>query len=228
MMDKPGWRRRDVLGAGIAVPLVALTAPARALAEACAATPRLTAGPFFPSRDQADKDIDLTRLEGHAESARGLVIRVEGRVLDEACRPVEGAQVVLWQADANGRYAHPADRNPARRDPNFQGWGQALTDADGRYAFRTIKPAAYPMAFIGGQADESAGHRTPHIHFRVVRDGYRDLTTQMFFDGEALNESDFVLANVPRARRPAVVIAPRAGAAGTPPYFPFDFAIGPA
>ena len=63
----------------------------------------------------------------------------------------------LWQADLNGRYSHPADPNPAPRDPNFQGWGQAVTGAGGAYSFRTFKPAAYPLAFLTLHADVFRG-----------------------------------------------------------------------
>jgi protocatechuate 3,4-dioxygenase beta subunit len=167
-------------------------------------------------------------MVGHDNPAEGEVIRVTGRVLDDACRPVEGVLVDLWQADHHGRYRHPADPNPAQPDPNFQGWGQAVTDAEGRYAFRTIKPASYPLRFLGGKADDSAGYRTPHIHFRVSRRGYAELTTQMYFAGEALNDADLVLKRVPEAERPKVVIAGRRPADGEPPVFAFDIAIAPA
>jgi len=186
------------------------------------------AGAFYPLWDQIDKDVDLTRLTGHGRAARGTVIRVEGRVLDENCRPVAGALVDLWQTDSNGRYAHPDDPNPARRDPNFQGWGQATTDREGRYAFRTIKPAAYPLEFLAtGEADDSAGWRTPHIHFRVTKAGYRELATQMYFAGEALNEADVVLARVPPAERERVV-RPAVERPDSPPTFPFDLTIARA
>ncbi len=222
------WSRRRLLGFGLAVPLGAMVVPVRALASTCGLTPRQTSGPFFPLWDQLDKDVDLTKLLGHDAAAKGTVLRVEGRVLDEDCRPVRNALVDLWQADTNGRYSHPADPNPARRDPNFQGWGQAITDRDGRYAFRTIKPAAYPREFLDGRPDENAGWRTPHIHFRVTKPGYRELSTQMYFAGEALNDTDRVLAQVPREAWPRVVIAGIDGTAGQPPTYPFDLTIARA
>jgi protocatechuate 3,4-dioxygenase beta subunit len=225
MSDRSRINRRQVLGAALALPLGALVAPGHAAAAGCGATPRQTSGPFFPVFDQVDKDVDLTRLTGHDAAADGVVIRVAGRVLDDGCQPVEGALVDLWQADANGRYSHPADRNPAPRDPNFQGWGQAVTDATGSYSFRTIKPAPYPLAFIEGRPDERRGYRTPHLHFRVSKRSFRELSTQMYFAGEKLNEADAVLQKVPLSERPRVVIAGVKGGAQDPALFKFDLVI---
>jgi protocatechuate 3,4-dioxygenase beta subunit len=217
--------RRELLGAGMALPLGALAGIAQAAPGSCGLTPAQTSGPFYPLYDQIDKDVDLTRLVGHQQSAAGEVIRVHGQVLDPQCKPVAGALVDLWQADSNGRYSHPADVNPARRDPNFQGWGQAVTDAEGRYAFRTIKPAPYPLEFIDGRPDERRGYRTPHIHFRVSKRGYRELSTQMYFAGESLNGADAVLNKVPEAERPRVVISPAQDGPQGLPAFQFDLTI---
>jgi protocatechuate 3,4-dioxygenase, beta subunit len=225
MDQRSKLNRRELLGAGMALPLGALAAPADAATKTCKLTPRQTSGPFYPVHDQVDKDVDLTRLVGHDEPAAGEVIRVHGRVLDQSCKPVAGALVDLWQADSNGRYSHPADPNPARRDPNFQGWGQAVTDADGRYSFRTIKPAAYPLEFLDGKPDERLGYRTPHIHFRVSRRGFRELSTQMYFAGESLNAEDIVLRAVPQSERPLLVISPARTGPQDPPVFQFDLTI---
>jgi protocatechuate 3,4-dioxygenase beta subunit len=227
MTRTPGLTRRHVLGAGLALP-VSLMAASRAVAQVCGLTPAQTTGPFFPVVDQVDKDIDLTRVTGHDTTARGEFLRVRGRLLDEQCRPVAGVLVDLWQADTFGRYRHPADPNPARPDPDFQGWGQVVTDAEGRYSFRTIKPAAYPLAFLeDGRADRSTGYRTPHIHFRASRRGYAELATQMYFAGERLNESDLVLRRVAVAERRKVVIEPDRDADGLP-LFAFDMVLARA
>jgi len=225
MKDHKTINRRQLLGAGIALPLGAIATEAVA-ADTCGVTPRQTTGPFFPIVDQVEKDVDLTRLKGHDKAALGEVIRVQGRVLDTSCKPVPGALVDLWQADAKGRYIHPADPNPARRDANFQGWGQAVTDAEGRYSFRTIKPASYPLQFLAdGGPDAEAGFRTPHIHFRVTKRGYVELATQMYFTGEKLNETDILLTRVPEVERSKIVITPvKEGAEGVPLYR-FDLTI---
>lgn len=91
----------------------------------------------------------------------------------------------IWQADMNGRYTHPNDLNPAPLDPYFQGYGVQLTDAQGRYDFKTIKPGPYPTPIPGLS-------RTPHIHFQVTGRITR-LATQMYFDGEPLNDPDQLL-----------------------------------
>lgn len=222
--QKSRMNRRELLGASIALPLGVLASRSHASGDTCAPTPRQTSGPYYPLYDQMDKDLDLTRMTGHDQPAAGEVILVRGRVLDADCKPVEGALVDLWQADSNGRYSHPADPNPARRDPNFQGWGQVVTDAEGRYGFRTVKPASYPLGLLDGRPNERAGYRTPHIHFRVSKRGFHEFSTQMYFAGEALNEADIILSRVPEVERPKLVIKPAPATNGEPPVFEFDLA----
>jgi protocatechuate 3,4-dioxygenase, beta subunit len=199
--------RRDVLGAGAVGTGVLLTAGCRsetpvatsgtAPPASAAATPAQIEGPFYPIVDQADKDADLTRLGDSGAVADGEIVLVEGRVLDGAGAPIADAVVDIWQANAAGRYAHEADPNPAPLDPKFQGWAIMKTDAEGRYAFRTIRPGAYPA--------EADWWRPPHIHFKVARRGYTELTTQMYFEGEALNDADRLLQKLPENERPRVI-----------------------
>ncbi len=128
--------------------------------------------------------MDLTWVRGRSERAEGEVVHVRGRVLDEQCQPIEGALVEIWQANKWGRYDHELDAgNPRPMDPNFQSWAELRTGPDGRYGFKTIKPGAYPVG-------EEGWIRPPHIHFKVSRRGYHELITQMYFEGEPLNEPD--------------------------------------
>jgi protocatechuate 3,4-dioxygenase beta subunit len=178
--------------------LAGASAMGQVIEAACRRTPAQTEGPFYPVKDQPDKDNDLTLVRGRTEHARGQVILVRGLVTDEECRPIERALVEIWQACASGRYNHPGDDNPAPLDPDFQYWGRALTDGDGRYEFRTILPGAYPA--------DTDWTRPPHIHFKVHRKGYHELTTQMYFEGEALNDRDRILMSLPAGDREAVIV----------------------
>ncbi len=156
---------------------------------ACALTPPETEGPFYPLNFPLDKDNDLTFLKNQSQKALGEVIWVQGRVQDEACQPVPGALVEIWQACTTGRYNHPGDRNPAKLDPNFQYWGKATTNEKGEYVFKTIKPGSYPVIWFWT--------RPPHIHFTVHSRGHSELTTQMYFAGEPLNHKDRLFRNHP-------------------------------
>ena len=104
------------------------------------------------------------------------LIEISGRVLDTGGRPLSGAAVTVWQANAAGRYSNPVDKNPAPLDPNFLGVASFDVAADGRYRLRTVKPGPYP--------EPSGTIRTPHIHFDVTHGDYR-LVTQMYFPGRA-------------------------------------------
>jgi len=166
--------------------------------QAEAVTPPVEEGPFFPKHGQLDKDADLTQVEGQSEAATGEAIMVHGRVVDEAGVAVAGALVDLWQANSYGRYDHEDDPNPAPIDPNFQGWAQLRSDAEGRFSIRTIKPGAYPA--------EENWTRPPHLHFKVAKRGYRELVTQMFFAGDALNEKDRLFQEIPADQRQRVTV----------------------
>lgn len=160
-------------------------------------TPSETQGPFYPVHEQRDKDIDLTHFNDHATPARGQHIAVRGQVMDIAGNPIDGALLDIWQADANGRYRHPLDRNPAQLDPNFQGWAMIASDNHGNFEFKTVMPGAYP-------ADKN-WIRPPHIHFKISKQGYRTLTTQMYFPDEKLNDADLLLRSKSIAERAAMM-----------------------
>lgn len=166
-------------------------------------TPRQTAGPFYPVELPLDRDNDLVTVAGGSGLAKGEVSNVLGRVLDDAGRPLGHARVEIWQCDVNGRYRHPGDRRDVPLDPNFQGYGQVVTGADGAYRFRTIKPVAYPG-------------RAPHIHFAISGPGFETLVTQLYVAGAPENARDGVLNGIrdPQARQSVVV--PFKRTAGSP------------
>lgn len=171
--------RRRLLQASVAG--VALkTLPALA---ALISTPRQTVGPFYPRQLPLDHDNDLVRVNGRADAAVGEFTHLSGRVLDVSGRPLTQQRVEIWQCDARGIYHHPGDGRGAARDPGFQGYGQTLTDDDGVYHFRTIKPVPYPG-------------RTPHIHMQVARESRRLFATQIYIRGHRGNADDFLFGQL--------------------------------
>ena len=196
MITKTAFGRRRLLralaaGAGLALLPASLV---RALERS--ATPAQPRGPFYPREIPLDSDSDLVRVAGRAGLAKGEVTHLFGHVTDDRGRPVTGARVEIWQCDANGRYHHPGDRrDDIPRDPDFQGYGQATTGADGAYRFRTIRPVPYPG-------------RAPHIHFAVSGPDFEPLVTQMYLRGAPENADDFLLNSIrDRALRDSLVVA---------------------
>lgn len=121
-----------------------LRAPQRALLS-LDGTISETTGPVFGHSMIGELDNDLIlNYAQPGESAIGERIIVHGRVLDERARPVAGALVEFWQANAGGRYRHKKETYLAAIDPNFGGCGRAITDEDGHYHFRTVRPGAIP------------------------------------------------------------------------------------
>jgi protocatechuate 3,4-dioxygenase, beta subunit len=180
---------------------LSLSASATLRAEMLAAAPRMTEGPFYPTSIPLDHDNDLTRVGNSASAARGEIFDLVGRVLDRSGKPLAGARVEIWQCDALGHYHHVGVPE-ATGDPNFQGFGVATTDAGGHYRFRTIRPVPYPG-------------RTPHIHYKVRAGTAPEFTSQVFIEGEARNERDFLFRSLSKdERRRAVVELRPAMAAG--------------
>ena len=176
MPDPTTHARRRAIATLIALPALGVLAPLRsAQAQQQAAllepTPRDAEGPFYPTRTPPEADRDLTRMAARGAAAQGTPLDLSGRVLTLEGRPLAGARVELWQCDARGRYHH-VDGDPGARDENFQGYGVATTDDQGRYAFRTIRPVPY-------------GGRPPHLHFKLAHARAQPLTTQIYPRGES-------------------------------------------
>ena len=137
---------------------------------------------------------DLTKQ--HKGQPLGERIIVSGRVLDENGRPVPNTVVEMVQANACGRYAHQYDQHDAPLDPNFTGVGRAISDAEGRYRFITVKPGAYPWA------NGANTWRPSHIHFSLLGPAFATrLVTQMYFPGDPLFPLDAIACSVPEIGR---------------------------
>ena len=136
--------------------------------------------------------------------ARGERIRIEGRVMDGMGSPCRDVLLEIWQANAAGKYDHPADRQDKPLDPTFHGWGRAGTDfATGLYAFETVKPGA-----VEGRHGRPMA---PHVNVWLVARGINiGLQTRMYFsDEEAANAADPVLNIIEHPRRRQTLIALR-------------------
>ena len=190
-MRTPKLSRRHLVASAFSL---AALAAARPLHAAVGTTPRQGEGPFYPRRLPADADNDLVNVAGRPKRAAGDIAHVSGRVLDTNGRPLDGVRVEIWQCDAFGAYHHPRDsRGPA--DPNFQGYGQTMTGADGTYRFRTIRPVPY-------------SGRAPHIHFKLSRNARHVLTTQLYVADGAGNDRDPLLRRVRDPHARARLVAP--------------------
>jgi protocatechuate 3,4-dioxygenase alpha subunit len=160
-------------------------------------TPSQTVGPFFSFAlpiEGGDRLVD----DDHPGA-----LRIEGRLFDGAGEPVADALLEIWQANAAGRYAHPEDtRDEVPLQPGFTGFGRVPTDAEGRFAFTTVKPG--PVPWPDGRA------QAPHIQVSVFARGLLErLVTRIYFpDEEAANAADPALSAIehPGARETLVAI----------------------
>lgn len=156
---------------------------AEEVAEGLVKTAGMVEGPFYPDKLPLDTDNDLLLVNDSINPGVGEVTYLSGRVMGKSGKPIRNAFVEIWQCDAGGAYLHSGSSNKTKTDSNFQGYGRYLTDSQGRYFFRTIKPVPYPG-------------RTPHIHFGVSKNGQRVLTTQMLVKGHPMNEKDFLFKRI--------------------------------
>jgi protocatechuate 3,4-dioxygenase beta subunit len=184
-------RRRFLQQAGIAAAFFTVLG---AFAEALVKTPAQTEGPFYPDHLPLDTDNDLLIINNGITPGVGEVTYVSGRILDAKGDPVRNATVEIWQCDAAGAYLHSKTGNVEKKDKNFQGFGRFVTGSTGEYLFRTIKPVPYPG-------------RTPHIHYKIRRQGKELLTTQCYIKGHPGNPKDGIWKGLPEGEvRDAVTV----------------------
>lgn len=161
-------------------------------------------GPVFGHNMLGELDGDMIlNYAKPGESAIGERIVVYGRVLDERGKGVPNALVEVWQANAGGRYRHKKETYLAPLDPNFGGCGRCITDDDGNYTFRTIRPGAYPWP--NGVND----WRPAHIHFSIFGQGFAQrLITQMYFEGDPMIWKCPIVSTIPDREAVEQLIAP--------------------
>ncbi len=165
-------------------------------------SPSQTIGPFFAyvlTPEAYGRDGIASNRLVTAET-QGQHITIAGRVLDGEGAPVDDALVEIWQANAQGRYRHPADsRADIALDDNFEGFGRCGTDKDGAFRFETIKPGRVP-----GQGNAL---QAPHIGITVFARGMLvHAYTRLYFSDEAgANAEDPVLAALEDARRGTLI-----------------------
>lgn len=168
-----------------------------------------TAGPYVHiglAPGAAGFDIFETEL-GHdiaGPNAAGERITVEGTVIDGAGAPIKDVLIEVWQANAAGIYAHPADRRSAGVEDGFRGWGRVISDfATGLFSFDTVKPGIVP--------GRNGRPMAPHLNLWIVARGINiGLNTRMYFEDEAAaNEADPVLNLIEQANRRPTLIAAR-------------------
>ena len=160
-------------------------------------------GPVFGREELGALDNDLILNYAKDGEPIGERILVHGHVRDENGRGVPNTLVEFWQANAAGKYRHQNDRYLAPIDPNFGGCGRTITDENGYYYFRTIKPGPYPWRnFINSW-------RPAHIHFSIFGSGFAQrLITQMYFEGDPLIWKDAMIQIIPDEDAVKRLIAP--------------------
>jgi protocatechuate 3,4-dioxygenase, alpha subunit len=173
-------------------------------------TPSQTAGPYvhiglIPA--QAGFEIFTNNFTGDIAglNVRGERIIIEGRVFDGAGHVAKDVLIETWQANAAGRYNHPADRQDKALDGSFRGWARTGTDFEtGIYTIRTIKPGS-----VAGRRGRKA--MAPHVNFWIAARGINiGLATRMYFgDEDAANAEDPVLKIIEQPERRKTLIAPK-------------------
>lgn len=158
--------------------------------------------PRFSAEQFGSKDNDLILNSATNGLPIGERVIIHGYVRDQFGRPVKNALLEVWQANASGRYRHPNDQYIGSLDPNFGGCGRMMTDENGFYIFRTIKPGPYPWR---NRINE---WRPAHIHFSLLADGWAQrLISQFYFEGDPLIDSCPIIKTIPSEEQRRALIA---------------------
>jgi protocatechuate 3,4-dioxygenase alpha subunit len=134
-------------------------------------------------------------------------VEIVGRILDGDGNPVPDGIVEIWQANSQGKYAHPDDPQEKPTEAGFIGYGRVPTDNAGRFRFATVKPGRVPGPHGKLQA--------PHLEASVFTRGLqRRLITRIYFPNEASNAEDFALNLIEPGRRTTLIAKKIAGRTG--------------
>lgn len=156
-----------------------------------------TVGPYYPWGFVDPEETNLVKLRGLTVRPRGEPIRLSGTVREVGGKPLAPVLVEFWQANADGRYRTAANTGDPDLDPLFDGISRQYC-SDGRFDLTTIRPGSVP-----GEAGETP--RAPHITVTIFSDGIWRVVTQIFFEGEPLNDGDVLLQSVPEALRSRLI-----------------------
>ena len=171
-------------------------------------TPSQTVGPYFAYGLTSNGKYDWNDAFNNnlvTPDTSGERIRVEGQVFDGDGAVAPDCMLEIWQADAQGRFSDPQDKR-ALPNSSFKGFGRVGTDAKGGYAFDTIKPGSVP--------DPDGKPQAPHIVLAIFARGMLlHNYSRIYFDGEAANAADPVLALVPADRRATLIATRQPGSA---------------
>lgn len=160
-------------------------------------------GPVFAPQELGPLDNDMILNYAKDGDPIGERIIVHGRVQDENGKGIPHTLVEAWQANAGGRYRHKKDAYLAPIDPNFGGCGRCLTDENGYYYFRTIKPGPYPWR------NYTNSWRPAHIHLSVFGPSFSQrLITQMYFEGDPLIDICPIVRTIPDDEAIRRLVAP--------------------
>lgn len=135
-------------------------------------------GPLYPPTEfpwSGSWMSDMTQGPNKNDRAKGQLLYLFGKILDDKGLPISGATVEIWQADAKGNYKHPRAKNQDSLDPHFLYFSRVKTNKDGTYLFKTIVPSYYEF---------SGAVRAPHIHIKMRSLNHGVFTTQMYFEGD--------------------------------------------
>ena len=173
-------------------------------------TPSQTVGPFFKYGLTPDGKYDWNDAFTNnlvTADTTGERIRIEGRVFDGDGLPVPDCMLEIWQADTSGNFADPKDKR-AMPNSSFTGFGRCGTGGNGDYAFDTIKPGSVP--------DPDGNPQAPHILLAIFARGMLlHNYSRIYFEGEAANATDPVMALVPPERRPTLIAKRATGSASS-------------